>query len=282
MTQGLLSARDLSVLGGAGLRWSTSRSARWCWSAMMVYYHVAPSARIAVPAGGRSRCTSIFTAGVGAAAGDGQSVLSRRQVPVRGRRSPSGCSRPRCSTRSSGSADGSACCSALNPMTPIIDAYRVGAAARARCPSRPVRGAAHAVGRAPGGRAGSRFTGPNLRLRRASNGDRQRSSFEHVWKKFRRGERHDSLRDLVPSLVAALPAGTPARASGDAGVLGGAGCVVRGRAGEALGIIGPNGAGKSTTLKLLTPDPAADPRPLRAAGPRRRAHRGRGRRSIRI
>ena len=30
--------------------------------------------------------------------------------------------------------------------------------------------------------------------------------FEGVWKKFRRGERHDSLRDLVPALVKrALP-----------------------------------------------------------------------------
>ena len=26
--------------------------------------------------------------------------------------------------------------------------------------------------------------------------------FEGVWKKFQRGERHDSLRDLVPALVA--------------------------------------------------------------------------------
>ena len=25
--------------------------------------------------------------------------------------------------------------------------------------------------------------------------------FESVWKKFRRGERHDSLRDLIPSIV---------------------------------------------------------------------------------
>ena len=47
--------------------------------------------------------------------------------------------------------------------------------------------------------------------------------------------------------------------------------------GEALGIIGPNGAGKSTILKLLTPHPQADPRPLRSARPRRRADRGRRR-----
>jgi len=28
--------------------------------------------------------------------------------------------------------------------------------------------------------------------------------FDRVWKKFRRGERHDSLRDLVPSLARRL------------------------------------------------------------------------------
>ena len=29
-------------------------------------------------------------------------------------------------------------------------------------------------------------------------------AFDSVWKKFRRGEHHDSLRDLVPSLVRRL------------------------------------------------------------------------------
>jgi lipopolysaccharide transport system ATP-binding protein len=79
-------------------------------------------------------------------------------------------------------------------------------------------------------------------------------AFDGVWKKFRRGERHDSLRDLIPATLGRL--------------------VGRGRRpktelaqqefwavhdvsfevceGEALGIIGPNGAGKSTILKLLT------------------------------
>jgi lipopolysaccharide transport system ATP-binding protein len=76
--------------------------------------------------------------------------------------------------------------------------------------------------------------------------------FQHVWKKFRRGEHHDSLRDMVPALAAKLLG----RRHRD---------VLEGREfwavedvsfsvrpGEALGIIGPNGAGKSTILKLLT------------------------------
>jgi ABC-type polysaccharide/polyol phosphate transport system ATPase subunit len=80
-----------------------------------------------------------------------------------------------------------------------------------------------------------------------------RVEFRHVWKKFRRGELHDSLRDLVPSTVARL-FGRRRRddklTRREFWALEDVSFVVR--PGEALGIIGANGAGKSTVLKLLT------------------------------
>lgn len=77
--------------------------------------------------------------------------------------------------------------------------------------------------------------------------------FDGVWKKFQRGERHDSLRDLIPAALRRLGRRGPKQDELDAGDF----WVVRDvsftvRPGECLGIIGGNGAGKSTTLKLLT------------------------------
>ncbi len=73
-----------------------------------------------------------------------------------------------------------------------------------------------------------------------------------VSKRFRRGEKHSSLRDAVPALARRLlRRGTASdRAQQDFWALTDVGFQVK--RGEAFGIIGGNGAGKSTILKLLT------------------------------
>lgn len=88
----------------------------------------------------------------------------------------------------------------------------------------------------------------------AAPGATPRVEFDHVWKKFRTGEVHDSLRDLIPALGKRLTGRAPPRdelsGAGDFWALSDVTFTVE--PGQALGVIGANGAGKSTVLKTLT------------------------------
>lgn len=73
---------------------------------------------------------------------------------------------------------------------------------------------------------------------------------DHVSKKFRKGELHDSLRDLIPALGARVLGRASRPDRRDFWAL--KDVSFEASRGEALGIVGANGAGKSTMLKLIS------------------------------
>jgi lipopolysaccharide transport system ATP-binding protein len=74
---------------------------------------------------------------------------------------------------------------------------------------------------------------------------------EHVSKRFFRGEKHDSLRDLVPAVLSRVT-GRKRASHDDKEFWALRDVSFELSRGDACGIIGSNGAGKSTMLKLIT------------------------------
>jgi lipopolysaccharide transport system ATP-binding protein len=75
---------------------------------------------------------------------------------------------------------------------------------------------------------------------------------EHIYKKFRKGETYNSLRDLLPAMTGRIFRGQELDSSNQQEFWALQDISFEVKPGEALGIIGHNGAGKSTALKILS------------------------------